>query len=464
MTAPLWTLDEIIKATNATLIGTQAPGSAPIRGINFDSRSVEPGDLFLAMKGERDGHEFVMAAKQAGAVLALTEKPVSQMACLIVPDVQKALEAMGRFSRFRATSAKRCAVTGSVGKTSVTQMIYGALQGRGPAHGSIKSFNNHIGVPLTLARMPRETEAAVFEIGMNHAGEIAALVKQVGPHVGIITNVGPVHTENFPDGELGVMKAKAELFTGIVREGAAVISADHAWFDDLVDLAHTAGLSVYAYGEFAGTDAYLTGHHIEGEKAIINAFIHGEKRQFRLNYTAKHQALNALGTLLVLEQMGLSLDEGEAALDQFQPLEGRGRIVKIRAKSGQATLIDESYNANPVSMRATIETLGSRAINSGGRRIAVLTDMLELGIDQETQHADLSDLLQAQKIDKVYCAGPLMKHLWDNLPQSMKGEYADKAETLIEPVRDALQADDIVLVKGSNGSLAHTIAKALQAA
>ncbi len=456
MTA-LWTFDELAQATSGTFTGVGTGGPREASGINFDSRALQAGDIFLALQGARDGHDFVPQAFQSGAVIAITRRPIEGGPCLLVPDVQGALEDLAVFARNRAPQAKRGAVTGSVGKTSVTQMVMQGLMRAGRAHSAIKSFNNHIGVPLTLARMPRDTERAVFEIGMNHADEITPLSEFVAPHAVIITTVGAVHTENFPDGEAGVAKAKAEIFDGLQPGGLAILNADNQWFEFLQREARGAGALVAAFGENGGIDAQLTSHTVEDGRARVTARFHGRDIAFTLDHTGKHQALNAMSVLLMLEALDVDLDTSIAALEGAQALDGRGKVSLI--KGGQVTLIDESYNANPVSMTATLKSLGDRI--KTGRKIVVLTDMLELGPDEAAQHAMLGPVIANLDIDKVYLAGPLMQNLWDALPQSLRGKYAPNAAELTDAVIADLQDGDVIMVKGSNGSKAGLVAKAL---
>ena len=462
MTQPLWTFEELASATGGTLTGALSGAAS---GVTFDSRGVVPGDVFLALKGVRDGHDFVPQAFQAGAAIAVTRRPIAGGTCLLVPDVQKALEDMAVFARERAVGAKRGAVTGSVGKTSVTQMVMQGLVRAGRAHSAIKSFNNHIGVPLTLARMPADTERAVFEIGMNHADEITPLSEFVAPHAVVVTTVGGVHTENFPDGEAGVARAKAEIFDGLLPGGLAILNADNPWFDFLAQRAREAGALVAAFGEAGGVDARLVAHRIDGDVARIEASIHGRDLSFQLAHTGRHQALNAMSVLLLLEALDVDLDIAVAALEGFVALDGRGRVV-TRAMPGldrAVTVIDESYNANPMSMTATLRSLGARDRRAESRKIVVLTDMLELGPDEAQLHASLAPVIEAVDVDSVYLAGPLMRHLWDVLPDRLRGGYAPNAAELVDTLKQDLQGGDVIMVKGSNGSKAGLIAKALLA-
>ncbi len=462
MTSALWTFDELAQATGGTFTGLAGQGGEAT-GITFDSRQVARGDIFLALKGVRDGHDFVPMAFQSGAAVAITRRPVEGGPCLLVPDVQKALEDLAVFARDRAPNARRGAVTGSVGKTSVTQMVMQGLSRAGRAHSAVKSFNNHIGVPLTLARMPRDTERAVFEIGMNHANEITPLSEFVAPHAVVITTVGAVHTENFPDGEAGVARAKAEIFDGLLPGGLAVLNADNSWFDFLSGQARAAGALIATFGEHGSCDAQLVEHRVNGDRAGIAARFHGRDIVFSLSHTGRHQAVNALATLLMLEALDVDLDTSLLALESFATLEGRGKVVTKPFKGGELTVVDESYNANPVSMTATLKSFGDRD-KGNGRKVVVLSDMLELGPDEAALHAGLAATIGALDIDRVYLAGPLMKHLWDALPESLRGGYAANAADLTNTVTEDLRAGDLVMIKGSNGSKAGLIAKALLSA
>ena len=461
MAEPLWTADEIIAATGGKLAGK--PFTAT--GVSIDTRTIEPGDLFVALGGARDGHEFVEQAMAAGAAGVLASRQVFGSA-VMVDDTLAALERLGVAARERAPQARRGAVTGSVGKTSVTQAIMGGLSlaGHGrkdSAHSSVKSYNNHIGVPLTLARMRSDTERAVFEIGMNHSGEIAPLSAMVRPHAAVVTNVGPVHTENFPDGETGVAKAKAEIFEGLEPGGVAVLDADSRWFGLLGEAAKKAAAQVRTFGRGEGCDARLIDFQLEGDHAVVQARLHGESLDFPILQTGAHWGLNAMAVLLMLEALDVSLSDSLAALGSFEPLEGRGAETAIHLKDGGFTMIDESFNANPLSMAAAIATLGARP--TAGRRIAALTDMLELGPEAPSFHAALAEPLAAAKVDLVFCAGPLMKSLWDALPPTRRGGYAETAAELSPLVVRAAESGDVVMVKGSKGSKASAVAQALAA-
>ena len=341
--SPLWTAAEIAAATGGAV---DAP-PFDCFGVSINTRTLEPGDLFVALAGERDGHDFAEPALAKGAAAALVERPVRGPA-IRVDDTLRALERMGEAARDRAPHARRAAVTGSVGKTSVTQAIAAALKLAGPSHNSVLSYNNHIGVPLTLARMPRETMRAVFEIGMNHADEITPLSKMVRPHVAVVTMVGPVHVENFPDGEIGVARAKAEIFDGMDPGGVAVLNADDTWFDLLSGTAKEKGLEVRTFGTGEGCDARLLAVEASGEGSVVVATFHDQALRFPIAQTGAHWGLNSLATLLAVEALDAPVEVAIEALAAFAPLAGRGAETRISLSGGEAVLIDESYNANPV--------------------------------------------------------------------------------------------------------------------
>jgi UDP-N-acetylmuramoyl-tripeptide--D-alanyl-D-alanine ligase len=456
MADPLWTSAEIAAATGGTLAGQAFAAS----GVSIDTRTLEPGDLFVALGGVRDGHEFAPQALAKGAAAVLASRQIAGPA-VMVDDTLEALEHLGAAARHRATKARRAAVTGSVGKTSVTQAIMAGLTLAGRAHSSVKSYNNHIGVPLTLARMPRDTERAVFEIGMNHEGEIRPLTRMVRPHAAVVTTVGPVHTENFPDGEAGVARAKAEIFEGLEPGGVAVLNADNRWFDLLKAEAGKAGAQVRTFGAGEGCDARLIDFQPADGNAVVQARFHGKGLDFPILQTGQHWGLNSMAVLLMLEALDVDLGESLAALGSFEPLEGRGAERMILLPRGAFTLIDESYNANPISMASAIATLGAR--QARGRRIVALTDMLELGPEARSFHAGLAAPLAAAHVDLVFCAGPLMKSLWDALPSTRRGAYAENAAELSPLVARAAEPGDVVMVKGSNGSKAGAVAQALKA-
>jgi UDP-N-acetylmuramoyl-tripeptide--D-alanyl-D-alanine ligase len=451
----LWTGRQIAQA-----VGGSLEGDFSVSGIGIDSRALQPGDLFVALAAERDGHDFLAAARAAGAAGALVSRQV-RGPHVRVADTLAALQDLARAARERAPAVRRGAVTGSVGKTSVTQAVLAGLKAAGRAHGSTQSFNNHIGVPLTLARMPPATERAVFEMGMNHPGEIAPLTRLVGPHAVAVTNVEAVHVENFADGEGGVARAKAEIFEGLQSDGVAVLNADSRWFGFLADEAAAAGARVVGFGRTQGAAARLVDFAAAPEGAIVTAQIFGRELRYPLAQTAAHWGPMSLCALMLLEALEVDRDVALAALGALEPLAGRGAVRSATLAGGGAfTLVDESYNASPVSVAAALENLGRQA--ASGRRIAVLTDMLELGPDSPDRHAGLAEEVDHAGVDVVFCAGDLMRHLFDAVPARRRGAWAPSAEALIPTVREAISPGDVVMVKGSKASHAWKIAAALQ--
>jgi len=456
MRAPLWTSQDIAAATN----GRQEGPDFCVAGITIDSRSIEPGDLFIALAGIRNGHEFVGTALSNGAAGSLVSKPV-EGPHILVGDVQAALGDLASAARDRALKTQRIAITGSVGKTSVTQAIAAALRLAGKTHAPVKSFNNHIGVPLTLARMPSDIDFAVFELGMNHPGEISPLSRLVKPDVAVITLVGPVHVENFPTGERGVATAKAEIFDGMKKGTTAVLNRDSRWFEMMVEAARLREAEVVSFGTRDGADFQVLDFRPHNGGAAVRARLRGQDIDILLAQPGPHWGSNALATILAVESVGAPIGAALEALANFRPLDGRGAEYEILTPSGTACLIDDSYNANPISMRAAFMTLAGKSV--AGRRIAVLTDMLELGHDALEVHAALAADISRAGIDLVFAAGPLMEGLFHALPGGKQGAWAETARALAPVVLTAVHAGDAIVVKGSKGSQASLIAEALRA-
>ena len=456
-TVPLWTAPDIAMATGGRIEGV----AFDAMGVTFNSQEAVPGDLFVALKGARDGHEFAGKAFAAGAVGALVERPVEGGSCIVVPDTLRALEALGALARDRAPQIRRGAVTGSVGKTSVTQAIKAGLDLAGPAHASVKSYNNHIGVPLTLARMHPSVERAVFEIGMNAPGEIGPLSRMVQPHAACVTTVGPVHIEAFSDGEAGVAREKADIFEGLGPAGVAVINGDNAWTDLLRQQALRHGARVVAFGSAPEHEARLIDFVPDATGAQVKAEVFGRQHAFRLSQSGFHWGLNSLAVILMLDALDVDIETALSALAGFQPLAGRGQVKGVRIRGGAFTLIDESYNANPLSMKAGFMSLGARPIAPGGRKVVVLTDMLELGDQSRALHAGLAEAIEAAGIEVVHAAGPEMRHAWEAVAPERRGEWRATAAELAEIAADLVAPNDIVMVKGSNGSKASAVAAAL---
>ncbi|HEY0223481.1 MAG TPA: UDP-N-acetylmuramoylalanyl-D-glutamyl-2,6-diaminopimelate--D-alanyl-D-alanine ligase [Pseudolabrys sp.] len=461
MTA-LWSIGDMAAAMRAEKSGAPA---AEISGISIDSRSVAKGEAFFAIQGDnRDGHDFVEAALKAGAgvaVVARTKGFPADAPLLVVADVLDALRDLARASRARS-HARVIGVTGSVGKTGTKEALRLALGADGETFASAASYNNHWGVPLSLARCPATAKYAVFEIGMNHAGEITPLTKLVRPHVAIVTTIEPVHLEYF--GSLKkIAEAKAEIFLGIEPGGAAVLNRDNAQYAQLAGAAQEAGVArIVSFGENAKADARLIRYSLQTDSSTVQARVFGEDVTYKLGAPGRHLVLNSLAVLAAVSLAGADLALAALALNGLRPATGRGTRITLRTPSGSALLIDESYNANPASMTAAIALLGQAPLGPRGRRIAVLGDMLELGKRGAKLHRALAAALDAAKVDLVYCSGPLMHALWEALPTSRRGGYAETAAGLEPAVLDAIRDGDAVMVKGSLGSKMGPIVKALE--
>ncbi|MFK8034389.1 MAG: UDP-N-acetylmuramoyl-L-alanyl-D-glutamate--2,6-diaminopimelate ligase [Hyphomicrobiales bacterium] len=449
---PLWTYSELEAAMGGRLFGSQ-PNA--IYGIAIDSRTTKPGDLFFAIKGDQfDGHDFVTKAFRHGASLAVVSEDklpaLGRMAgpFLVVADVLDALRKLGVAARARS-EARIVAVTGSVGKTSTKELLATGLASEGRVHASIKSFNNHWGVPLTLARMPQDAEFGVFEIGMNHAGEIEPLVKMVRPHVAVITTIAPVHLEFF-DSVADIAAAKAEIFSGLEPAGTVVLNQDNEFFAFLKSEAERAWAGkVLSFGATMDADAQLVDFVLNENGSIVEAKVMGDELVFAMPTTGRYLAENAMAVLLAADALGANKNNVAQALSNFQLMGGRGAREKLALQRGSYTIIDESYNSNPASMKASIGMLGE--LNSKGRKLLVLGDMLELGEEGPELHIALNAEIEAADIDRVFLCGPVMKHLWDALAEPKKANYAATSSDLMAPLLAEITSGDVVMVKGSLG-------------
>lgn len=459
MTRPLWTSDAAAEATGGALTG----GPWAATGISIDTRTLEPGDLFVAIEGlARDGHEFITAAEEAGAAAVLVSRPgKANGPCLVVEDTLEGLNALGRAARAR-TKAKVTAVTGSVGKTSTKEALRKALQPSGKVHASELSYNNLWGVPLSLARMPQDTDYGVFEIGMNHPGEIVPLVAMVEPDVAIVTIVASVHLEFFKD-ETEIAEAKAEIFSGLKVGGTAIINRDIVYFDLLKRRAEEAGAGkIIGFGEHAEAEARLMKVKLHETCTCVAANIVGTDAAYGIGAAGKHWALNSLAVLAAVEALGADLAKAALAMREVAPPKGRGERQEVElASGGSFTLIDESYNANPASMRAALSTLGAIKPTGKGRRIAILGDMRELGDASETLHRALAPDLRAANPGLFFCCGPYMSALWDEMQGSVAGVHAEDSTDLVDLVIEDVRAGDIVTIKGSLGTNMAPIVTAL---
>lgn len=458
----LWEAAEAARATSGTVHGDWTA-----TGVSIDSRTVKPGDLFIALSGERhDGHDFLQQAFAKGACAAMVSRiPFGldpDLPLLMVDDTFEALGDLARVARLRS-NARFIGVTGSVGKTGTKEALRLALGSQAPAYATDGNLNNHIGLPLSMARLPKDVFFGIFEMGMNHAGEIAPLSKLVKPDVAIITNVHSVHLENFDD-ESGIADAKAEIFAGMMPRSTAILNADNPHFARLQAHAKTRGISnILSFGKSKGADAYILDAQMHATCSGVTAVVAGQRLVYSLSMAGEHWVQNSLAVLLAAHAARADLPTAARALSYLRPLQGRGSRSRVATPQGAFTLIDESYNASPVAMRAAFTTLDKTDPAPGGRRIAVLGDMLELGPEAEEMHAALSrDLVQAG-IDTVHCAGPLSASLFEALPLHMRGHYAPSSVALAPYVANEVKAGDVVLVKGSAGSRMKAVIEELTA-
>ncbi|WP_300550261.1 UDP-N-acetylmuramoyl-tripeptide--D-alanyl-D-alanine ligase [Roseovarius sp.] len=466
----LWT-----SAGAAAATGGRAIGDWQANGVSIDTRTLQAGDLFVALKAARDGHDFVARALASGAAAALVsyvpEGVAADAPLLIVDDVLAGLEALGRAARAR-TGARVVAVTGSVGKTSTKEMLRDVLSAQGRTHAAEASYNNHWGVPLTLARMPVETEYAVIEIGMNHPGEIAPLARMARPHVAMITTVAAAHLEAFESIE-GIAHEKAAIFEGLEPGGVAVINADLATTPILISAAQARGAEIVTFGK-AGDAARLGQATLTDDRTVVQAEVNGVTTLFKINSAGRHFAMNGLGVLLAVAALGGDSDMAPLDLGRWSPPAGRGtrETLALDPVDEDLTLdmIDDAFNANPTSMAAALEVLAAASPRDGvgrvskGRRIAILGDMLELGPDEIALHAGLAELPEIALIDEIHCVGPRMRALWEALPETRRGKWRETAQELADQAHRVIDAGDVVLIKGSKGSRVSLVVDALRRA
>ncbi|WP_207458300.1 UDP-N-acetylmuramoylalanyl-D-glutamyl-2,6-diaminopimelate--D-alanyl-D-alanine ligase [Azospirillum sp. SYSU D00513] len=459
--APLWTARDAAAATGAASGGDAAWTAT---GVAIDSRKVAPGDLFIAIQGPNfDGHAFVGKALEAGAAAALVghapEEVPADAPLLTVGDTLAAMEALGRAGRAR-TRAKIVGVTGSVGKTGTKEALRHVLGAQGSVYATEGSLNNHWGVPLSLARLPAGAAYGVFELGMNHAGELGPLSRMVRPDVSVITTVEAAHLEFFASVE-DIADAKAEIFEGTAPGGIAVLNRDNPHYGRLAAAARARGLRVWGFGTHADAEARLADFSLHATCSAVTAVIGGERLQYCLSLPGKHWVMNSLAVLLAARGLGADLATAARSLSTLQPVKGRGTRKRIHAAQGAFTLIDESYNASPAAMAATLEVVSRIDPGAGGRRIAALGDMRELGDRADALHAALAEPLKAAHVDTVYCSGPHMRALFDRLPPAMQGRWTETSAELAPVVAAEVKGGDVVLVKGSAGSRMGTVVELL---
>lgn len=474
---PLWTAEAISEAVN----GTPPATDWAVTGVTIDSRAIEPGDLFIALKGEAfDGHDYVKAALDAGAAGALVSHipdGMSNERLIVTADTRKALGGLGRAARAR-TKAGIVAVTGSVGKTGTKEALRMALGRYKPTHASAASYNNDIGVPLSLARMPADVGYGVFELGMNHEGELTPLSLMARPHVVLITTVEAAHIEFFNSIE-DIADAKAEIFAGLQSGGTAVLNRDNSQFARLLRAAEDYGCAnVVSFGQDEAADVRLLKHALHETCSCITADVAGQIVTYKVGLPGRHWVMNSLGVLAVVKSIGADLGLACLALGELAAVEGRGRRYEVAladTPNAKITVIDESYNANPASMRAALETLGQANIErvtklaSGseirrrGRRIAVLGDMGELGFASDLLHESLAGPIDEAKIDLIYTVGPRMAHLAKALPPEHQGGHVASAGEMAKRLLPQVQNGDVIMIKGSKSTGMGMIVKALLA-
>jgi len=462
----LWTAREIAKATGAAISGDWHAD-----GVSIDTRTIQKGDLFVALTDARDGHDFVPQALEKGASAALVSHipdGVDPAKCAVVPDVLEALAALGKAARAR-TQARVIAVTGSVGKTSTKEMLRSVLAGQGKVHAAEASYNNHWGVPLTLARMPSDTDFAVIEIGMNHAGEIAPLTRLTRPHVAIITTVAAAHLEAFNSID-DIAREKAAIFEGLEPGGTAIYPCDLP-VSPILEQAAAAHHQV-TFGESAKADVRLTSVILSSDQTVFQATLSGPTILAKIASPGRHFAGNALAVLACVQVLDLDLAIALSDLGTWMPPNGRGTretiVMDVVHEDATFELIDDAFNANPASMAAALEVLGAVEPKDGlgrfakGRRVAILGDMLELGPQEADLHRAIAGYAGFAQIDLVHCAGPRMRVLHAILPEGKRGHWSYAAEDLAQIAKSLVDGGDVVLVKGSKGSKISLVAEALR--
>jgi UDP-N-acetylmuramoyl-tripeptide--D-alanyl-D-alanine ligase len=463
MSTPLWTLDEIVTATGARV----GSGFSHASGASIDTRTLNRGDLYFAIKGDiHDGHDFVPAALEKGASAAVvSEDKAAEFQgsdrLIVVPDVLEAMRQLGIAARKRS-QARIVAITGSVGKTGTKEAMRLALSRQGETHASVASYNNHWGVPLTLARFPRDSRFGIFEIGMNHAHEILPLTGMVRPHVAVITTIEPVHIEFFPS-MWGIADAKGEIFSGLEPGGTAVINRDSPYFERMRAHAFASNAGrVLTFGEHEAADFRAERILVKPDVSMVEARVFGQPLTYRIGTPGRHIALNSLSVLAAAHALGAHVAPVALALSDLKPPVGRGERTMLSVDEGDALLIDESYNANPASVKAALANLGAVELDGRGRRIAVLGDMKELGDEGPGLHRGLAEAVEANGIDLVFAAGPLMENLVGQLPKERVALHAQTSAELVDAVCAAVRPGDAVTVKGSLSMKMALVVKALK--
>ncbi|MGA8688656.1 MAG: UDP-N-acetylmuramoylalanyl-D-glutamyl-2,6-diaminopimelate--D-alanyl-D-alanine ligase [Methyloceanibacter sp.] len=463
MAEPLWTLGEMLKAVRGK---SSAGKRTAVSGISIDSRSLAPDEAFIALRGpNRDGHAFLPGVLAQGASCAIVEQGYpakrGERRLLRVADTLQALEDLGQAARARASDAVVIAVTGSVGKTGTKEALKLALAPSGAVHVSSKSYNNHWGVPLSLANMRRTTRFGVFEAGMNHAGELKGLTKLIRPHIAIITTVASVHLGFFRSVQ-AIADAKAEILEGLVQGGAAILNRDNPYYERLRRYALQHRAKVIGFGVARGAEARALTVELGPDSSEVKADIMGESVSYRIGAPGAHLVQNSLAVLAAVKLAGADLKAAARALAGWRAQTGRGARIVIGGKDRRIAIVDESYNANPASMRAALATLGLTPRAEFKRRVAVLGDMLELGGLGPKLHQELAESIDGADVDIVFACGEMMRGLYDALPPRRRGAYAKTAGELVPMLTSGVRAGDVVMIKGSLGSRMAPLVEALK--
>ena len=465
----LWTRETAVTATGGT-----SPKDWSANGVSIDSRNLNYGDLFVALKDQRDGHDFVADALKSGASAALVSRVPQGVPedapLLIVPDTLVALRDLARAARAR-TQAKIIAVTGSVGKTGTKEMIRTALSGQSRVHAAERSFNNHWGVPLTLARMPQDAGFAVLEIGMNHAGEIGPLSRLARPDVSLITAIEAAHMSAFKNIR-EIARAKAEIFEGMTEGSHAILNRDNRMYPVLSRRAKRHGLTQIRFGFHGRPEFWMRRVTLNDNSTSVMFRFAGKKHAAKIGAVGHHLAMNGIGALAAIRAAGGDLGKAAVSLSRWRPPSGRGNQIWVDIGTpqidGSILLIDESYNANPASMKAALDVLAATKTRDDmgriarGRRIAILGDMLELGQSERQDHLDIANLAALSKVDRIHTVGPLMESLHDSIDTNRRGLHAATASDLARKVGQILDAGDVVMVKGSNGIRLSQVVEAIK--
>lgn len=458
----VWSAHEIATATHGKTTGDWTAHS-----VSIDTRTLQPGALFVALPGTKvDGHDYVAQALESGAAAALVSKPVAGVdtsRLVTVSNVEAALQALGTAARARS-NAKFIGVTGSVGKTGAKEMLAHALAAIGSVYATKGNLNNHLGVPINLANLPSAVDYAVIEMGMNHAGEISPLSRMTQPHVSLITTVEAVHLEFFPSVS-AIADEKAAIFDGMGEAGVAVIPSDNDHFLRLKTHAERKGLDrILSFGTGRSANCRMVDVRIVGGHSEIEAVIAGTPFTYRLGTLGKHWALTSVAVLGIIDALGGDLAAAASSLEYFVEPKGRGQLRNLGFKGSHLQLVDDSYNASPVSVKGAIEKIASirDASKEKLRTVVVLGDMLELGEQAEDLHVGLVPTLINNQMDLVFAAGTFMEKLYQALPEGMQGAYRATSRELAPVVVNALRGNDLVLVKGSRGSRMDLVATAIE--